>query len=152
MARASGSSASLKHAVSNCELSTLGIGASFSQLSMQVANTSSLISYVFLQIARINGVVAVIVLVLSFDNLLKTVPLCRRSRVILCSLSRKCGSRLARSRSFELQARPEGIAGVEETGSLMCTKSKHTIKSNRTLVQCEGVIRAVTLHVQFCLP
>ena len=30
-----------RHAVSNCELSTPGIGASFSPLSMQVANTSS---------------------------------------------------------------------------------------------------------------
>ena len=41
MARASGSSASFRHAVSNWELSTPGIGASFSPLSMQVANTSS---------------------------------------------------------------------------------------------------------------
>ena len=42
-----------KHAVSNCEVSTPGMGASFSPLSMQVANTSS--PYIFLQIARING-------------------------------------------------------------------------------------------------
>ena len=34
---------------------------------------------------RPDGVTAVIVLVLSVDNLLKSVPLCGRSRVILCS-------------------------------------------------------------------
>ena len=57
--------ASFKHAVSNCELSTPGIGASFPPLSMQVANTSSssrTYSCKFLQIARINGVTAIVVL------------------------------------------------------------------------------------------
>ena len=48
---------------------------------MQVAHFE-FISHVFLQTAPINGVTAVIVLVLSVDNLLKSIPLCGRSRVI----------------------------------------------------------------------
>ena len=35
----------------------------------------------------------------------------------------------ARSRSWELQARPGGIAGVEDTGSLMCTEANTRLSS-----------------------
>ena len=130
MARASGNSASFKHAVSNCELSTPGIGASFSPLSMQVANTSS--SSRTSSCKSPGSMVSLPSLSSSLPQMwVWTVPCDDEDADFV-------GHVLPRLRSKHDQ---EGSQGLRTQVHSCARKHTHTIEFNRNRIQWEGVIR-----------
>ena len=115
------------------------------------------ISYVFLQVARINGLAAVIVLILGIDNSLKREPLCGRSRTILGSFCRKRGSGLSLTMmkthrqwgSFPFVGTPGTTRRNRRSRRHRLAHvhgSKHTVEFIRNRVQWERIIRKLGHH------
>ena len=154
--KASGGSASFRHAVSNWIVHTWNWSIIFTIVHARGQHLE-FISYVFLQVAQINGVAAVIVLILDANNFPKSVPLCGRSRMIWGSFCRKCGSGL----SLAMMRTHSSLSSFSFVGAPGTTRrncrsrrhrlahvhgSEHTVECSRNRVQWERVIRKPGHH------